>query len=149
MFSEREVEIQRQVSELRAQLTNDKNSYISKINQLESGLSEKQASEKNLVELMEQLKHEKQKIEKDSRDKLSNETEGYTKQLNDLKENLIRSEERANDIERKMKSRDSESDKEKALFNQKIQQYEMQISELSQKERVSHLPILCVYFKSD
>lgn len=139
LFSEREAEIQRQLSDLRTQLATEKNSYIARISKLESSLSEKQLTENTLNDTIEQLTHEKETLDKDYKEKLSNEILGSQRQIEALKEALEKAENKSSESERKQKSKDSDYEREKALMSQKITQYESKIADLTKREKVISL----------
>eukprot|EP01022_Parablepharisma_sp_SALTPOND_P026536 TRINITY_DN64349_c3_g1_i1.p1 TRINITY_DN64349_c3_g1~~TRINITY_DN64349_c3_g1_i1.p1 ORF type:complete len:1293 (-),score=318.68 TRINITY_DN64349_c3_g1_i1:5706-9584(-) len=124
-----------QVAELREEHKKDSETLSFKLRSLESARAELAAKEEALKESLQAVSVEKESTEKALKDQLEEERRTSQKTIEDLKDKLVQEQDKAKAAEHKMISFESEFEKQKALFEQKIVHLEKNLEETKAKEK--------------
>lgn len=132
---ESQVKLEARIQELKSDLNACKDDYENKMRSSENQKAQLIAKEQSMREALAELKQEKERNDKEWKERLQTEKSDANRQVDDFKNRMISSEENAKEFQRRMMASESESDKQKALLEQKVQFLENTVETLKQKEK--------------
>ncbi|CAD8065990.1 unnamed protein product [Paramecium primaurelia] len=131
---ETQKKLEQELKEVRQDSLKDKNNLLMKLAQVESEKSDLELREQVARDNLEELKIQKEQVERDLKLESENEKIELTRQIQELKGQVIKAEEYNKDMERNTLFGNSEFEKERALLEQKITFFEKLVNEMNTKE---------------
>lgn len=134
--------LEEQIQTIKREAASEQNSLRERLNELERDKSDLHFKEEHLQKELKRVLLEKSRFEDQTKEEFSQQKEQMQRELELLKGKFIAAEESAREAERKTFLLQSEFEKEKALFQQKIQYYEKSLEDLTKKEKVTFYHLL-------
>ena len=135
MSEESRSKYEARIQELKSDLVKTKDDYEVRLRTCETEKAQSIAKEQSARESLNELKREKENSEKEYKTRMQSEKSESLRQIEEYKNRMYSSEEAAKEAQRRMLSSESESDKQKALLEQKITFMENTIETLKQKDK--------------
>lgn len=127
--------LEQEIKELKEDNQNERTSLQAKITQLQAEKTEFELKEQTYKESLNEIRMEKEKLEKTLKSDLVNERSESNRLISDYKNKISIMEENIKEIERQNLFNQSETEKEKALYVQKISFLEKSLEDINRKEK--------------
>lgn len=132
---EAQEKLEARVLELKSDLNQCKDDYEGKMRSSENEKAQLIAKEQAMRESLADVKKEKESAEQEWKARLQTEKAESHRLVEEYKGRMVSSEENAKESQRRMMATESESDKQKALLEQKVEFLEKSIETSKQKEK--------------
>ncbi|CAD8091386.1 unnamed protein product [Paramecium sonneborni] len=131
---ETQKKLESELKEARQDGLKDKNNLLMKLAQMESEKTDIELKEQVARDNLEELKIQKDQVERDLKLEFENEKNDLMRQIQELKGQVLKAEEFNKDLERTTLFGNSEFEKERALLEQKITFFDKLVNEMNAKE---------------